>query len=89
MSAIVQLENLRDRAKVCLAIGNFDGVHLGHQVLLERIRNRASEINFPAWVLTFSNHILKSSFKALPINFYKPTSRNMSHYLREISMEFS
>lgn len=56
MSAIVQLENLRDRAKVCLAIGNFDGVHLGHQVLLERIRNRASEINVPAWVLTFEPH---------------------------------
>ena len=56
MSAIVKLENLLDRPKVCLAIGNFDGVHLGHQVLLERIKNRASEMKYPAWVLTFEPH---------------------------------
>ena len=56
MPTIIKLENVHNRPKVCLAIGNFDGVHLGHQVLLQRIRDRASSIKHHAWVLTFEPH---------------------------------
>ena len=38
---------------IALTIGNFDGVHLGHQALLQNLRQRASSIGFPACVLTF------------------------------------
>ncbi|MCJ2134703.1 bifunctional riboflavin kinase/FAD synthetase [Methylobacterium sp. J-026] len=38
------------------AIGNFDGVHLGHRVLVESVRAAAREAGRPAVVLTFEPH---------------------------------
>jgi riboflavin kinase/FMN adenylyltransferase len=38
------------------AIGNFDGVHLGHRVLVEGVRAAAREAGRPAAVLTFEPH---------------------------------
>jgi riboflavin kinase/FMN adenylyltransferase len=39
-----------------VAIGNFDGVHRGHQVVLERALQEARLIGAPALVLTFDPH---------------------------------
>jgi riboflavin kinase/FMN adenylyltransferase len=36
-----------------LTVGNFDGVHLGHRVLLERLVARARELRRPSMVYTF------------------------------------
>jgi len=39
-----------------LTIGNFDGLHLGHQALLSLLADRAGERGLPASVLTFEPH---------------------------------
>jgi riboflavin kinase/FMN adenylyltransferase len=39
-----------------LTIGNFDGVHLGHQALLAQVREAASQLNLAATVMTFEPH---------------------------------
>ena len=39
-----------------LTIGNFDGVHRGHQAMLALLRNEAQHRNLPATVLTFEPH---------------------------------
>ncbi len=57
----MKLENsspsLPDDLKNCvLAIGNFDGVHRGHQTLLAAARNFALEKSLPLIVLTFEPH---------------------------------
>ena len=39
-----------------VAIGNFDGVHLGHQKILNFLVNKASEKDLISLVLTFSPH---------------------------------
>lgn len=39
-----------------LTIGNFDGVHLGHQALLQSLAANAKKENLPSAVITFSNH---------------------------------
>ncbi|GAB2180544.1 bifunctional riboflavin kinase/FAD synthetase [Denitratisoma sp. agr-D3] len=39
-----------------LTIGNFDGVHLGHQAMLRQLRARADALGVPAAVLTFEPH---------------------------------
>lgn len=49
----------RERYQGCaLSIGNFDGVHRGHQVILGRLIERARESGVPAVVLTFEPHPL-------------------------------
>jgi riboflavin kinase/FMN adenylyltransferase len=42
-----------------LAIGNFDGVHRGHQALLVGLRDRANALRSPAVALTFDPHPLQ------------------------------
>jgi riboflavin kinase/FMN adenylyltransferase len=44
------------RAPCALAIGNFDGVHRGHQALLNQLKLAASERNIDAAVMTFEPH---------------------------------
>jgi len=39
-----------------VAIGNFDGVHLGHQAVLEAARTEATHLGAPAVALTFEPH---------------------------------
>lgn len=39
-----------------LTIGNFDGVHLGHQALLKLLTDKAHSLGLPAVVLTFEPH---------------------------------
>ncbi len=39
-----------------LTIGNFDGVHLGHQAMLAKLREAASARGLPACVMTFEPH---------------------------------
>jgi len=42
-----------------LTIGNFDGVHLGHQELLKRVHERAQKQHIPSVVMTFEPHPIK------------------------------
>ena len=43
-------------SKVVLALGFFDGVHLGHQRLITRAREIANQKNLPVIVMTFDRH---------------------------------
>ncbi len=45
-----------DQGKRAVALGFFDGVHRGHAALLERVKQRASELQAEATVLTFDVH---------------------------------
>ncbi len=42
-----------------VTLGNFDGVHLGHQKILGRLKEEASKIHGEAVVITFEPHPLK------------------------------
>ncbi len=50
------LPNNESRAPCALAIGNFDGVHRGHQALLARMREVASKMGLQSAVMTFEPH---------------------------------
>jgi riboflavin kinase/FMN adenylyltransferase len=41
---------------VALAIGNFDGVHLGHQAMIARVRESARALGVRSCVMTFEPH---------------------------------
>ncbi len=54
MQIIRGLHNLRSRHRGCVAtIGNFDGVHLGHQAVFQHLQQKARDFNLPATVVTF------------------------------------
>jgi len=54
MELIRGLHNLRSQHRGCVVtIGNFDGVHLGHQAVLGQLAEQAQTIGLPTTVVTF------------------------------------
>jgi len=54
MELIRGQHNLRPRHRGCVAtIGNFDGVHLGHQAILAQLTGQAARLRLPRLVITF------------------------------------
>jgi len=54
MKLIRGLHNLRPEHQGCVAtIGNFDGVHLGHQAILRQVKAKALELGVPSAVVVF------------------------------------
>ncbi len=54
MELIRGLHNLRTHHRGCVAtIGNFDGVHLGHQSVLGQLADKGGERGLPTTVITF------------------------------------
>jgi riboflavin kinase/FMN adenylyltransferase len=47
------------KSNTCLAIGAFDGLHKGHQLIINEAIKEASENNYPAAVLSFHPHPLE------------------------------
>lgn len=57
MDCFTTLENIPESAQGCvLAIGNFDGVHRGHQALLSKAQAEADRLGKKLAVLTFEPH---------------------------------
>ncbi|MEJ1356298.1 MAG: bifunctional riboflavin kinase/FAD synthetase [Candidatus Sedimenticola sp. (ex Thyasira tokunagai)] len=64
MQVIRGLHNLRPRHRGCVAtIGNFDGVHLGHQAVFAHLREKGVELGLPTTVITFEPQ---------PLEFFAP-----------------
>ncbi|HCY05113.1 MAG TPA: hypothetical protein DHU16_06630 [Gammaproteobacteria bacterium] len=54
MEIISGLHNLRPRHKGCvLTIGNFDGVHRGHQRLIDHLQAQSQKMQLPTTLMTF------------------------------------
>lgn len=54
MELIRGIHNLRERHRHCvLTIGNFDGVHLGHQAVLRQLVEKAKAYGVPSMVMVF------------------------------------
>ena len=60
MEIILGIDHLkRPLANPVVTLGNFDGVHLGHQKIFARIREEATKMDGEAVVITFEPHPLK------------------------------
>ncbi len=59
-TSVISIENVRDfpagARGAYVTVGNFDGVHRGHQQLLGRLRARADAAGVPALAVTFDPH---------------------------------
>lgn len=66
MQVIRGLHNLRSEHRGCVAtIGNFDGVHLGHQAVFRHLAERARVLDLPTTVVTFEPQ---------PMEYFAPQS---------------
>jgi len=64
MELIRGLHNLRPRHHGCVAtIGNFDGVHLGHQAVIGQLAEQGQQLGLPTMVVLFEPQ---------PMEFFKP-----------------
>jgi riboflavin kinase/FMN adenylyltransferase len=53
------MELKRTLVNPVVTLGNFDGVHLGHQMIFEKVKEEASKVQGEAVVITFEPHPLK------------------------------
>ncbi|MCJ7772406.1 MAG: bifunctional riboflavin kinase/FAD synthetase [Desulfobacterales bacterium] len=60
MKLIEKLNDIKEPFKnAVITIGNFDGVHIGHQSLLHEVVEKAAEINGTAIAITFEPHPMR------------------------------
>lgn len=65
MTTIKCIDNIQNINKSVVTIGNFDGLHKGHQVLIKKTIEYAKLKNIKSVVFTFENH---------PANYFNPNT---------------
>ena len=69
-----------------VAIGNFDGVHLGHRSVIDLARQKAAELAVPLGILTFEPHPREYFAPGAP-PFRLMSSASRAHRLQKIGVE--
>lgn len=81
------LENFpRIKRPTVLAVGTFDGVHIGHQSIVKEVMKRAKEAGSPSAVLTFEPHPQRFLMKDSPPPLISP-SREKAELLSEMGLD--
>ncbi|WP_296644926.1 bifunctional riboflavin kinase/FAD synthetase [Romboutsia sp. 13368] len=62
ITSIAKIDTIKESV---VTIGNFDGLHRGHKVLIEKTTEYAKENSISSVVFTFKNH---------PVNYFRPNS---------------
>lgn len=88
MRLIRGMHNLRQDFERCaLTIGNFDGVHLGHQAVLRHLREKANSLNLPMVVMLFEPQP-REYFQGERAPARLMRLRDKLHYLNEAGVDF-
>ncbi len=64
---------------LCLAIGNFDGFHKGHQAILKLLKNLSNKKNLSSAIMSFDPH---------PRTFFDNTEENFNIYIKNDKLNF-
>ncbi|QPB42021.1 bifunctional riboflavin kinase/FAD synthetase [Rodentibacter haemolyticus] len=88
MQLIRGLGNVSRVSQGCaLTIGNFDGVHLGHQAVLRHLRQKADELHLPMVVLLFEPQPREYfMIENAPARLMR--LRDKLHYLQQAKVDF-
>ena len=82
-----QLAEVTPREDTLLTIGMFDGVHIGHQHLLKRLRQLAIDKGLLAGVVTFKNHPSNVLRPKASVQLIAPLAMRKS-LIRNVGIEF-
>ena len=73
-------KNCPDSAKgAVVALGNFDGVHLGHKVVINQAIKLANEMGCPSAVLTFRPH-------PMSVLLHRPTALRLTNFKQRVKL---
>jgi len=72
---------------LCLCIGNFDGIHIGHQYVVKKIINNSKVDNLKSAIMTFVPHP-KIYFKKTNNNFNIITNDYKKNFLNFLGLEY-
>ncbi|MDA9629194.1 riboflavin biosynthesis protein RibF [Pelagibacteraceae bacterium] len=78
-------KNFKSR-NLCLCIGNFDGIHLGHQHVIKKIIKNSQSDNLKSAIMTFVPHP-KIYFKKTDGNFNIITNSDKKNFLKSLGVE--
>ena len=76
----------RELAGAVVAIGNFDGVHRGHQAVMGQAKDIAAGLRAPVVALTFEPHP-RSLFQPDAEPFRLTSLRSKAHHMEELGIE--
>ena len=65
---------------LCLCIGNFDGIHIGHQHVIKKILKSSKEFKMKSAIMTFTPH---------PKIFFKKDNKNFNIITNNFKKNFS
>jgi len=88
MELIREIHNIKARHHGCvLTIGNFDGVHRGHQALIEQLKLEGQRLGLPVMVMIFEPQPLEL-FSADKAPARLTSLRDKAKYLAECGIDF-
>lgn len=77
-----------DSKGLCLTIGNFDGVHLGHQAIISRLKEIALQKNLASAIMTFEPHPLAFFNDNKKIDFRISTLKQKIQILQKYKIDY-
>ena len=77
--------NLRD---LCLTIGNFDGIHLGHQAIIKNLKEISKQRNLASAIMTFEPHPLAFFNDNKKIDFRISTLKQKIRILQKYKIDY-
>ncbi|TDJ08274.1 MAG: bifunctional riboflavin kinase/FAD synthetase [Deltaproteobacteria bacterium] len=86
MKVVSNISTLIESGEVAISMGNFDGVHLGHQALLTNALNESKERGFSFGIITFVPHPAEI-FKGVS-NFYINSFEERRQLLERLGVKF-
>ncbi len=81
------IENLPAFTNAVLTLGSFDGVHLGHKGIIEKMMNLSSEINGETVVVTFTPHPRQVIYPRDKTLRLLSTNREKSNYFGALGID--
>lgn len=83
MAVYYSIDDLPDFASPVITIGTFDGVHMGHKVILQEVHSYARKIGGESVLLTFEPHPRKLIFPEQQIQILTPLDKKLGLITQE------
>lgn len=87
MKTVLNITNFTSKEKTFVTIGTFDGVHFGHQKILEKLVTNAKKTNRKSVLLTFFPHPRMVLQKEASIELIN-TIEERTHLLEKIGLDY-